>query len=902
MVFIFIQIKSQFLKYLQYVIELEMKLNLLQSDQSLWCVVFLKFFNSLESNMKWILLLLLVFYCGPNDSTSSEIDTTNTRSPRTLEFSSEEEDKNGIHLHIWNDMSNKKIFYPNLMKHIAEESVKSDTDTASTVRDESNPSSSPTHIHFNLNELMPTPQPRVSAANLLKNAFVHTLALDEFRKSDQNLYGSFYKLNTDYKPNTISWNHHPSAVNYIPKPYNTNLSGAISSAPNKLPKTSSTAKTTTSRPTLREQMRTTRNFVQDYYTNLHKIKPKSVIQTVGYEIGGMPKYSGRLLANEPTPQQYRTFKMFEPQPRQIMLPPHLDYSPHRIPDFKPVPPRLKIIPVIDEILDSGNQLAVDDLSKSLPWNLVKIAQKSKPNYPQPVMPKPLQIIPFKLSEAITMAPFLNYIPKTEYNHIEPSTEAYHHSLLSPDIETLQSIRAAQNQIVLPTISTKPKITTTTKAPRFIGYLPNQYDAQQSNYSTSVYGQFSNEPYKTDSKSKKFFNEHNEHNEQYSSDYEYTIHKNSSHIVDLNKPVSLVNSRSNFTNRTQITNQQINDIDIVHAAKKKLYKKTKTMRKPQQPSTDERSINDVTNLNITGFQKINDDDCNSNSGSTQNDTIKTKCNTKISNGMYTLRLGTSNNDRRNVLIDSVPSNSIQLSQTYSRQTTNIPQHKPTSSPLLLVPTTTIEKEEDESILRQLLANDIKKALLTLLGNDTISNDQDASAAHDPFLITVYDENDRAMRDDTDVNDDLQLATSNSMENGRNTNSSVQKWATDRRDTVVWPIDNNSNKRIQSKLKTKPKTKTKTKSESNSVNNMNLTDKTKQKELKFLVDSNKNNSGTSGSSSSSSSTNNSNSLIDEKYYKWFNEYAEENRKFGRTIISEHFKKVKIEPNISWIILPR
>lgn len=329
--------------------------------------------------MNWILLIWLVFYCGSNDSTRSENNIKKSLSPktdarhaRTLGFSSEEDDENGIHLHIWNDMSNKNNFYPNLMKHIAEESVKNDGDTASSAPKESNPNSSAIHLNFNLNELLPTPQPQISAINLLKNALVHSLELDKFRKSDQNSYGSFYKLKTEHEPN---WNYHPSSVKYIPKPYNVNLNnGAAPTISTKSLRIASTAKiTTTSRPTLREQMRTTRNFAQDYYTNLPKTKPKSVIQSIGYEIGSLSKYSGRLLANEPMPQQHRTFKMFEPVPRQIMLPPPT----HRIPDFKPVPPRLKIIPVIDDIISGRNQLAVDDGSKSLPWNLIKIEQKAK---------------------------------------------------------------------------------------------------------------------------------------------------------------------------------------------------------------------------------------------------------------------------------------------------------------------------------------------------------------------------------------------------------------------------------------------------------------------------------------------------------------------------------------------
>lgn len=823
-------------------------------------IVVLKVFNSPESNMKWILIILLVFYCGPNDSATSVIGiekrsspATNTRNARTLEFSSEEEYENGIHLHIWNDISNKNSFYPNLMKYVAEESVKKDSNSnsASTKLNDSDHKSSPTHIHIDLNELVPTPQPQVSAVNLLKNALVHTLELDEFRKSDQNLYGSFYKLKSE-KPNSIGWNYHPSAVNYIPRPYNTNLDVIPPSAPVRLAKSSSPTITTTLRPTLHDQMRTTGNLVPEYYTNLPKTKPKSVIESVGYEIGGLPKYSGRLLANEPMPQQYRTFKMFEPVPRQIMLPP---LASHHIPEFKPVPPRLKIIPVIDDLLESANRLVVDDISKSLPWNLVKTEQNSKPKYLLPVMiPKKLQMIPFKINDAITVAPFHNYLPETEYNHIEPSTETYHRPLLSPDIETLRSNQVTQHQINPSTISTKFEPTTTTsKAPKFNGYSLNQYDAQRSNDSILMYGQ-----YRIESKPPLLINEHNE---QYSSDYGNNIPQNREQTV-LIKPAPLGNSR------IQKNNQQMNEnnIDFVHAAKKNPYKKSKTMHKPQQPSSDQISINDVTNSNWTGFSKIQDNDCN---------------NAKNSDSVFGLGLDSSKNGRQNVLIDSVPSNTIQLSQTYSKSNVQGVLPLPTTTTTATETTNT----QDEYILQQ-LTNDVKKALLTSLGNDTNSNDHDASTSHDPFLIAVYDENVRDLQEGTNTSEDLQFAetvtkTSESLENiDHITNSSIQRmdqmWATDRWDTTDKRLD----KRVQSKFKTKAKTKTKIE-----LNNITKANNSSNNSIKI-------------SSNNSSNT----SSIDEKYYKWFSQYAEENRKHGRTVISEHFKKVKIEPNITWLTLPR
>lgn len=778
----------------------------------------------------WILLLILLIYCGSNDSTSSisnsntenfSSTTANTRLARTFQgFSSEEDDdddnENGIHLHIWNDIANKKNFYPNLFsKHVAEESV-------NTVSKENNPA----EFHINLNDLLPTPQPQMSAANLLKNALVHTLALDEYRKSDQNLYGAFYKLKPNHQnPNSIGWNYHPSAVNYIPKPYNTNLDDTIQSTSTKSPKPLSP---NTLRPTLREQILTTHSIAQDYYTNLRKNKEKSVFDSAGYEIGGIPKYSGRLLANEPMPQPYRTFKMFEPVPRQIMLPP----SSYRIPDFKPVPPRLKIVPVIDELLDGDSQLSRD----IVPWQSIRITGKLKPNYFIPVMPKELQIIPF------SMVPSPNYDLKTEYGHLD------HHAVQFSDVGTLQNVRVATNEITPLAISTN------------IIQAPDS-DSKQINNSIYIYAKHSNDLNQTEMRS-------NQNKEQNASNYDYKNHKN------LIKTVSLGNFITNFTDKPHVFTRQIDNIDLNRASKKASYKETKIMYKPQQSQAD----NTTRSVFIYSNEKMQ----------IQNYTIKDENITRSIDGAYALRLQTSNND-------SVPAKSIQLSQTYSRQSTNMPQHKPTSSSYRLKSAT--KHEKDEKILQQ-LANDVKKVLLTSVSNNTKPNENGAltTPAYDPFLIAVYDENSQGLRVDMNSNDDLQptvtsTKTPNSMESGRNTNSSIHRmdhiWTVKRRKPFLQPtVKTYLNRRIQNKFENKAKTKAK----SESYNGIKRIDKTTRKESKLQVNNNNN------SSSSRIISNGSGGIIEDIYYKWFNKYAEKNRKHGRTLISEHFRKVKSKPNIT------
>lgn len=798
--------------------------------------------------MKWILLVLVISFNGINCNQSDlkngqhtistgNVPTTRHRSSRTLGFDSKDEsDDSGIHLHFWNDMNNQENYYPNLMKYITAEAVNKDLKPPQ-MQQSSDDSNS---IHINLNEILPQPQSQQSPKVQLKNALANTLGLDEFRKSDQNLYGTYYKLNADrYKQNPFSWNYHPSAINYIPKVYDTNLNNAA-------------AQSTPSigggiqRSTLYDQMYGTKHFIQDYYTNLHKNKPKSVIDAVGYEIGGLPKYSGRLLANEPMPQQYRTFKMFEPVPRQIMLPPPST----RIPDFKPVPPRLKVIPVIDEYLESRpNPITIPN---SLPWTVIKPDEKLKPsytNYLYPVPTAPVQIIPFKLSEAITNAPIRKFIPKTEFNYIEPSTESYY-----------KQPNQFNGESVSPTMASKLN-----------AYLPIQINQKHTNVDNSQFQhtfQPMNEPilnngYHNDSKLQVLTNE------AYTPEYMTNInHLNNNNVgAESHTFISTEDSRSTLNRKKPA--QQFNNDSIVEQTKRNGYKKVKIRRKPQR--IHEKITNDVIKLNVTGFRNVSQDD-NRMDKNGDNDRLKKE------SDVDKLKLHASHEYG----IDSVSADSIQLSQTYSRQTTNVPHPNPT--PILA-------SREQDSLLMQ-LANDVKKALLTSLGNDTNDNRFDDSyemKQKDPFLITVFDPNDRTKYDaESRLGDDLQLAEtvdrSNSMmrnaTNGAG-NNSIQRidhdWTTSdqdkkptvsKRDERIHDDDNNNHRHHNSDIQTAHDV-------AKNVQN-HTTIETQNNDL-------------------------NSTFINSNYYKWFSGYAEKNKKLGRTVISEHFKKVEIEPNISFV-LPR
>lgn len=783
----------------------------------------------------------------------------NVRGARTLSFDSKE-DESGIHLHIWNDLNNRDNFYPHLMKQIAETSQQKEPSPTPPSPHSSNPN--PNHIHINLNEALPEPQPQISPENLLTSTLFQSLGLDEFRKSDQNLYEAFNKLNEErMKQNPSIWNYHPSAKNYIPKAYSLN-----NAVPGYLIKTVSSFGPQM-RPTLHDQMDTGSN-VQEYYTNLHKKKPKSIIDAVGYEIGGIPKYSGRLLANEPMPQQYRTFQMFEPVPRQIMLPPPTT----RIPEFKPVPPRLKIIPVIDDYLERRPNAIQHP--KKLPWTVIKSDEPSNTNYIYPMPVKQVKIIPFKASEAITKAPFRTFIPKTEQNYIEPTTESYYQSQPSlTDSEAFESHKQFINKL-------KP-LKKPTKYPKLIDHFGNEMnqnmnsngDNTQSPHSYEMNSQFTNKQNQTDSKLQVFYND----------EFEYATNMNyNANNIGANtniKPVSTEEAHSTFNN------------DIINTTKKRLNKKEKTARKPHR--SQDHVMNDVVKLNVTGFHNVSED---------ENNRIKNHRSSAVRK--HKSRLKKDDDDKmqshNDYPIDSVSADSIQLSQTYSRQTTNVPNSKETPS-----------IRDQDSLLME-LANDVKKALLTSMGkeNKTIDyqTDEFEEGNHnDPFLITVYDEKYDSQHHDTmrDLNHDStydskleidknlddvtieEMRKRDSLSHEARKEGHIQRinkdWASDRKDVIKINVNKRADN-IRRKSENKDGIYPSNHKQDNETSNTN------NAQYDGTIETNHQNSNTNSTS------------FDEKYYKWFSKYAEENAKNGRTVISEHFKKVEIEPNISWVILPR
>lgn len=758
--------------------------------------------------MKWILLMVMVSFpqthCDQGDF-KNEISTGDEN--KAMGFGSNE-DESVIHLHIWNDMDSSKNFYPNLMKHIMTESMQKESTQSPSQADNSDA------IHINLNE--PILQAQVSPENLLKNALLKTLTM-EFRKSDQNLYGSYNKLASErFNQNPIDWNYHPSMINYIPKAFDTNTN-----TNNAVP-----MKSTQQRPSLYNRMPTANKFVQSYYTNLHKTKPKSIIDAVGYEIGGLPKCSGRLLANEPMPQQYHTFKMFEPVPRQIMLPPPIV----GIPEFKRVPPRLKSIPVIDDYLDTRFNSV--QAPKQTPWKVIEPNHKTKPlHYLMPTKPK--QIIPFQVSEAMTKSPLQKYIPKSEFN--ESPTESYYKERFNYAFEKIvpEIVTKTPKLNIFSSIQSdqKHENVINAKSPYSLESLQNAISENE------VDTNHQNKPI-----SNTFTNEGNLVGDTVTTNHNH----NHNYNIDNEAPklVSMDDFRSTFDTKKRKHRTNNDELTRMKNARRKL----------KVQKSHENITNGVIKLNVTGFRNATEDNRVGEHGDTS-DNNAPKYENSVRN-YDKLRLHASNE----YPIDNVPADSIQLSQAYSRQITNVPHSNPAST-----------RDSNDNLSTQLV-NDVEKTVNSLENGKNSSNFDNLNGIQgskdqqeDPFLIAIFDEQNRKYDPQIRL-DDLHLDEidrSDSFVTANGSNNLLQ-----------WTDDGTTNLQINQHRK---------------VLNVDKRDET--------------NNENTNKHSAKHMKNSSNEKQNERKKIFMGEMnAEENKKFGRTVISEHFKKVEIEPNISWIVLPR
>lgn len=290
-------------------------------------------------------------------------------------------DTGDIHYYIWNDLNKRDNFYPNILHNVQNEfqysaqPIDNNHETSSLsasngpITYSMNPNTRPPSI-ISSNQLLTNEMYRSSdsiAIPLLDYAVRQSLLMDKLSQNDR-YFRNRNKLNHPY-----TWNL-PMAL----KPPDTN--GAKMSTMN--------AKLL--RPNLREMYNDKNVHTFKYYSNLPKSKSLSdAIDHRDYSVIKEP-----ILA-----KQYSTFEMLEPIPQRVILPPVFN----RIPEFKPVPPQLKVIPVVSEYLAKyPNQVLsyyrpatpLDALVKDSKYNFLAGHRKALPN-------PPAQMIPFSLGDAVT---------------------------------------------------------------------------------------------------------------------------------------------------------------------------------------------------------------------------------------------------------------------------------------------------------------------------------------------------------------------------------------------------------------------------------------------------------------------------------------------------------------------
>lgn len=242
-------------------------------------------------------------------------------------------DNDDIHLYVWNDLNNHDNYYPNIVRNI--ERFQSNDESATTANDVNS-----------LLTLEKYPSSATSSMLPLKYAFQQALLYDQLGMNDRN---QFQYPKKDLL--TTTWNRAKSITTPKPKLL---------------------------RPNLRQMYNDKRVQTIKYYTNLPLNSPKS--DAIDYRN-----------PIETISKQYSTFEMLEPIPQQVMLPPIFN----RIPKFKPVPPRLDIIPVVSEYLEKYPNHVLSyyrpPLALPEPYSVINSTPK---------------MIPFSIEDAVTRKPIL----------------------------------------------------------------------------------------------------------------------------------------------------------------------------------------------------------------------------------------------------------------------------------------------------------------------------------------------------------------------------------------------------------------------------------------------------------------------------------------------------------------
>lgn len=731
--------------------------------------------------MKWIWIIAFYFH-------AYACDTDCGRIKRTFGLLADQNDRDALHLHLWNDMNQEENYFPNILGAVATTPAPQEVDTESA-----------------LQQLTELPQ-------------------EMYRKSDRELYGKFYKLTTRNTQNTLpsNTNYFPTMMNYVTTPYKKNYRvQSVSQLP----------------PIVRQSLYGMfKNPNQPtYYTNVMPRKKMPRLPTP-IESDLIRIATGKIIANEPKPQKYHTFQLHEAMPGQKLLPPT------RIPMFKPVPPPIKIVPIIDD--DYPMMHLRPHRNRHL----------FRPHQPHPLHPSTFHPTTHQLNNTHPY-PF-----HTEFNRNniylfkaqDAMTTRPAQQIKAPPVSVTTTTMSPMTTTDVATTATTTATSPSSTAPTTTLHVTyNQPTYPNVVYAVPATTESTNATQPTVARP-----QNNTDNSNRNTQHEFRIMSiNSNKLRNGNKKGNATTrptygGGSGGGRRRPLRQKQkrrpLHGTNIIAQIHKPMpLTTTTTMTRTTtvtEPTATTATASLQSNLKWNHRNEPFRIVVNGDEGTTNDPEPKTTSAPTQQPGVVYGR------PIEALIVDppKFPNRTIEVNTPYSKQISN-------RNDQLEQQSTKATNAEDLMNLNR----DIKRVLEVTSTPHTQTatvhrsdDDDDDDIHNDPLLMENLNKNEM-----------MPIAADNIFDRGN----------------------------LFSETRTKKRAFADTDTDADNRRSDNVDSGT--------VDVNSN------AIDATAANTDAKALDEDKYYKWYNRYAADNkRKYGRAIISEHFKKVEIEPNVAWVILPR
>lgn len=756
-----------------------------------------------------------------------------------------------IHLYIHgNDLSNDKHFYPNLMDRAQQgiELMHPSAQVADLQGDWLTPL-------FDSDEVLQSSvSTRASLSDSVKNEIFGTINHDFFERSRSSTRPGIISVHKKH----MNENNHGSD-----RLYNIgDLHWSVEQPP--------FGRVNRKWPILNEPKPDTQNQQFKYYTNKVSRRPNALINPVDYEFGELPVLSGRLLANEPIPQYHHTFKFFEPVPAHFP-------SIKRIPEFKPVPPQLRIIPVADEYLDRRSNALRYNEYESIS-NRVNKTERMIGNERRKLLMSSAPFILFKANEAITMPAVQNLIPDTDQSPASASstTRSYH-------LYSNMNGRANEQRLKSSGSASKRGATETSILPATLRpYTDPWQNPTGSNNSVRAQNQTSSSPIYYDSVAHSKLlsalakTEPNEKQQSHKDNKIYT------HELGIIGKISNTTHVPEPQQQQQQFNGKIGDLVI--------RGQMKNVTGTRQQSPRQYRKKDITNTKLTANEM----------NTSEQDIFRDTPLSLLMEPVSELDKNSMIQPLEAHVPVSASVDSVQLSETYTRQTSNVRARNNGSISVMVKwpnePNTALEVSDDTD------------------AEDKRGQSRKATTDN-PFLIVVYGRNNSDHADSVKTLTDRSAEVAISIDRSdvqANDIGSQDEMKLGKTSDLDWDGGQKTRESATGDLlaqqttsnQTHPRPKLK-------IPNKNAVYEAKTAANHRYNDLNANQLLTSSSTTNQPTirANGSNNVAaaysianDHKYHDWFSTYAAKHKESGRKIFSEHFRKVEIKPNVAWAIVPR